>query len=236
MMMMTTSEGAEPSNPCYVNINDIRDIQLQVIENVCSTTIYSVDYPFPVVLRSYPPGAAIMVESSIADDPGNTFADNLFFTSSFVFGYLTGDNTKKENLTRALTAPFILRPVSPERVGDLNWVGAMALAPSLWPATSFPPSPTSDAELKPFGDLVMASVPVILSSSPTEEDFRKAYQQLEELVSLLNVPGQWVINTTSQLTPSFNFYFTNGYNGTNWQIEASAEVYYRPPFSNNEDM
>jgi hypothetical protein len=173
----------------------------------------------------------MLVEATVPDDPGNTWAENVFFTSSFLFGYIDGDyNADKKNLSSALTAPFVLRPVSAERGGDLTWVGAMALAPSLFPAGSSPPAPTiGNINVRPYGELVMASVPVVLPSSPTEDDFRSAYLQLEENVGLVNLPGQWAINVSSPLTPSFNFYFTEAYNGSAWLIEASAEVFYQPP-------
>ena len=233
--MAWTAAGAAtwPPSPCYTTINDVNSLLPDVskIEGVCFSTIYASPSPeLLVTFRAYPRGAAFLVEATIPDDPGNTFADNVFFTSSFVFDYLTGDNARKENLTDARTAPFVLRPVSPERGGDPTWVGAMALAPSLWPAGSSPPAPTlSNVNVRPFGEVVMASIPAVLSAAPTEDDFRSAYMQLEEAVSLVALPGQWVINTTSPLTPSFNFYFTEGYNGTSWQIEASAEVFYVPP-------
>ena len=227
---------AAPASPaCFVNINDVAAISsdAQVIESPCFATIYGPGppAPFPVTFRSYARDAALFVEASVSDDPGNTFAENIFFTSSFLFGHFDGSyNAKKKNLSSALTAPFVLRPVSAERGGDLTWVGAMALAPSLFPAGSSPPAPTmGNVVVRPFGDVVMASVPAVLPASPTEDDFRSAYLQLEELVSLVNLPGQWAINVSSPLTPSYNFFFTEAYNGTSWLVEASAEVFYQPP-------
>lgn len=220
---------------CFVTINDVTAISsfAQVIEGPCFSTIYSLGppSPFPVTFRSYPRNAAMLVEASIADDPGNTFQENVFFTSSFVFGYIGGEyNADSKNLSSARTAPFVLRPLSAERTGDLTWVGAMALAPSVFPAGSSPPAPTlSNIDVRPFGEVVMASVPAVLPAAPTEDDFRSAYQQLEEIVGLVALPGRWVINASSPLTPSFNFYFTNEYNGSAFLIEASAEVYFEPP-------
>lgn len=220
-----------PPAPCFVSVNDVNAelYEATVIERPCFATIYSTDSPFAVNIRAYPRDAAMLVEASIPDDEGNTFQDNLFFTAAFLFGYIGGDNAQNANLTDARTAPFILRPVSPER-GDQTWVGAMALAPSLWPAGSSPPAPTSDnVDVRPFGEVVIASVPVLLPAAPTEDDFRSAYNQLEELISFAPAgAGQWAINVTSPLTPSFSFYFTQNYNGTSFLIEASAEVYYIP--------
>ena len=221
--------------PCFVTINDLSliPVDARVIESPCFATIYAAGPPsfYQVVLRSYPRDAAMLVEASIPDDPGNTFAQNLFYTSSFIFGYFSGDyNSEQKNISNALTAPFILRPVSAERGGDLTWVGAMALAPSLWPAGSSPPAPSlPNINVRPFGDVVIASVPALLPAAPTEDDFRRAYLQLEELVNLLALPGTWVINVSSPLTPSYSFFFNEAYNGSSYLIEASAEVYFQPP-------
>jgi hypothetical protein len=220
--------------PCYTTINDVNYLltDAQVIETPCYATIFdNSQNPFRITFRSYPAATSLYVEASILDDPGNTYSANLFFTSSYVFGYFTGDyNQGSKNLTNALTAPLILRPVSEERVGDLKWVAAMALAPSLWPAGSSAPKPTLDnMDVKSYDDLVMASVPVLVNNAPTEDDFRSAYQQLETYIGLLALPGQWIINITSPFTPSFNYYFTDDYNGTYYLIEAAAEVYYKPP-------
>jgi hypothetical protein len=235
----TTTVAIAAPVACYVTINDINQPSSfsEVIESPCFSTIYTTVVQgtslFPFTLRSFPRNAAYLVEASIEDDPGNSFQDNLFFTSGFVFGYIAGDynsGTKGPvNLTTSRTAPLTLRPVSPERPGAPTWVAAMALAPSLWPAgSSSPPTPTlSNIDVRPFGGVVMASVPAVLSASPTEDDFQTAYKALEEAVGFAP-GGEWVINTTSPLTPSFNFYFTDSYNGTSWLIEASAEVYRVP--------
>jgi hypothetical protein len=221
-----------PPTPCLVSINDVsQSYDVSVIERPCFTTIYTSNTDLlPVTFRAYPKGAAFMVTASVGDDPGYTFEDYLDFTSGFVFGFFTGDyNAKKKNLTAALTAPLILRPVSPERNGSTTWVGAMALAPSLWPAGSVPPAPTLDnIEIQPFGEVVMASVPAVLSHAPTEDDFRAAFLELEQAVALVALPGTWTINATSPLTPSFNFYYTDAYNGSAWLIEAAAEVFFTP--------
>jgi hypothetical protein len=225
---------ASTAPPCFTTINDVAALysDAQVVECPCVATIYAASEPSPfkVSFRAYPRDAAFIVEATIPDDPGNTFEDNIFFTSGFVFGYFDGDyNADKKNLSSALTAPFVLRPVSDERGGDPTWVGAMTLAPSQFPADKSPPASTLDSiVVRPFGDLVMASVPAVLPASPTEDDFRNAYQQLEEAVGLVNLPGRWVINVSSPLTPSFNFYFTQAYNGSSWLIEAAAEVYFEP--------
>ena len=146
---------------CFVTINDVTAISsfAQVIEGPCFSTIYSLGppSPFPVTFRSYPRDAVMLVEASISDDPGNTFQENVFFTSSFVFGFIGGEyNAGGTNLSSARTAPFILRPLSAERTGDLTWVGAMALAPSVFPAGSSPPAPTlSNILVRPFGVVVI---------------------------------------------------------------------------------
>jgi hypothetical protein len=230
---LTSAAAAAPS--CFAAINAVEALpsDQQLVERPCFTPIYSTNAPFPVTLRAYPRNAALFVEASIPDDPGNSFEDNVFFTSSFVFGYFGGNNEDKKNLSAALTAPFYLRPVSPERGGDMTWVGAVALAPSVYPADSSPPAPTGGLVVRPFGDVVIASVPARLPAAPTEDNFREAYQQLEEVISFIATPGpgQWAINVSSPLTPSFDFYFKDDYNGTSsgWFIEASAEVYYEPP-------
>ena len=69
----------------------------------------------------------------------------------------------------------------------------------------------------------------MLPAAPTEDDFRRAYSTLESTVGFVALPGEWFINVSSPLTPSFSFYSTEAYNGTSWLIESSAEVYYVPP-------
>ena len=230
LLSLAAIAAASPSS-CFMAIDDVTASRAfaRVIERPCFITLFATDAPFAVSIRAYPRDAAMLVESSIQDDPGRSFSENLQDTSYFLFQYFAGDNAKKANLTSSLTAPLILRPVSPERSGDLSWVAAMALAPSRWPAGSAPPAPTSsNVAVRPFGEVVMASVPVLLPAAPVEEDFRAAYEQLESLVGFVPAgSGQWVLNNTSPLSPSFSFYFGQAYNGTAYLIEASAEVYFQ---------
>ena len=231
LLSLAAATAAASPTSCFVAINDVTAVLAfaEVIERPCFTTLYATDSPFAVSIRAYPRDAAMLVESSISDDPGRSFNENLQDTSYFLFQYFSGDNAKKANLSSALTAPLILRPVSPERSGDLSWVAAMALAPSRWPAGSTPPAPTlSNVAVRPFGEVVIASVPVLLPAAPVEEDFRVAYGLLESLVGFVPAgSGQWVLNNTSPLSPSFSYYFNEAYNGTGYLIEASAEVYFQ---------
>jgi hypothetical protein len=239
LLLLAASAAAAAAGPppkaCYVTIDDVTALtaEARLVEGPCFSPLYTAGMgsPFPITFRSYARDAALVVEATIPDDEGNTFADNVFFTSSFLFGYFGGSNADSKNLSAALTAPFTLRPVNPERPGPPTWVGSLALAPSVWPVGSSPPAPTDDnVVVRPIDEVVMASVPALLPAAPTEDDFRAAYQSLEELVSLTSLPGEWLINTTSPLTPSFNFFFTEAYNGTGrgWLIEAAAEVTYVP--------
>ena len=225
---------APPPKPCYTVIDGASSLDsIKTIETLCATTLF--DYEdkedaMRLVIREYPAAAAFIVESSVLDDPGNSFADNIFFTSSFLFDYLTGQNANKQNLTpKALTAPFTLRPPVVGRSTDEAWVGSMALAPSAWQPGSKQQPPASSipsVDVAIFGGVTMAARPLVLSAPPTEDDFRNAYRDLEFNLAFLPLPGRWVINTTSAFSPSFNFFYTQYYNGSSWQIEAAAEVFH----------
>ena len=223
---------AAAAAPCYAIIDGTVEFSNAVaVETVCYTSQF--DYRdgviLQILLRSYPPASAFVVESSTPDDPGNSFEDNLFQTSSFLFDYLTSFNSKSQNLTGARTAPFTLRPPVAGRTAQENWVGAMALAPSVWHPAGKPQPPAStipSVDVVLFGGVTMAVNPKLLTSAPTEDDFRAAYQELEISLNFLPLPGRWVINTSSPLTPSFNFLFGQDYNGSAWRIEAAAEVYH----------
>jgi hypothetical protein len=225
---------APAPQPCYTAINDAVGIDsVKTIETPCATTLFDYedkDRAVRLVIRAYPAAAAFIVESSLPDDPGNSFDDNVFFTSSFLFDYLTGQNANKQNLApKALTAPFTLRPPVAGRTADEDWVGSMALAPSVWHPGGKPQPPASTistVDVALFGGVTMAARPVLLSTPPTEDDFRNAYSELEIYLAFLPLPGRWVINTTSAFSPSFNFFYTQSYNGSTWQIEAAAEVFH----------
>ena len=226
---------AAPSSspPCYAVIDGASAIGfIQTIETTCSRNIF--DYQdlngVRLVLRSYTPTTAFVVESSVEDDPGNSFDDNIFYTSAFLFDYFTGNNANKQNLSaNALTAPFTLRPPVVGRSENEDWIGSMALAPSVWHPSGKPPPASTLATVKvvSYGNLTMAARPVVLSNAPTEDDFRNAYGELENFITFLTIPGgSYRINVSSPFSPSFNFYYTQLYNGTSWQIEAAAEVYF----------
>ena len=218
--------------PCYAAIDDpMPHLDVLLIETVCFTTIYDFQDTdaLRITLRAYPAAAAAawVVEASIDDDPGNTFADNLRLVGNYVFEFFSGGNSEILNVTSALTAPFTVRPPVD---GRNTWVGAMALAPSLWPAAGKAP-PTSiipkivDVHL--FGGVVVAALPLALPAPPTEDDYRSAYKTLELYVSNLPLPtGHWAINASSPLSPSFSFFYKQAYNGSNYQVEVSAEVYF----------
>lgn len=230
----TATAAAAPSpSPCYAVLDGAVSVDsIKAIETVCATTLF--DYRdatgMRLALRSYPASAAFVVESSSPDDPGSSFSDQIFFTSSFLFQYLTGGNVQKANLSAtALTAPFTLRPPVAGRTADEDWVGSMALAPSVWQASGKKQPPAStipDVDVALFGGVTMAVRPVVLAAPPIEDDFRHAFAELEINLAFLPLPGRWVINTTSPLTPSFNFFFTQNYNGSTWQIESAAEVFH----------
>ena len=223
---------APAPGPCYAVINDptVGVTDITTIETPCATTLldYEDTKGFRLALRSYPPAAALVVEARVDDDPGATFEDQVFFTSSFLFEYLTGGNAKQQNLTAALTAPFTLRPPVAGRTAEEDWVGTFALAPSVYhPGGSQPPASTLPAvDVAPFGGVTMAVRPVVLPRPPTENDFRSAYAELESSLAFIPLPGRWVINTSSPLSPSFSFFFTQYYNGSAYQIEAAAEVFH----------
>jgi hypothetical protein len=230
----SAAAAAAPSpSPCYAVLDGAVGLDsITAIETVCATTLF--DYRdatgMRLALRSYPAAAAFVVESSSPDDPGSSFSDQIFFTSSFLFQYLTGGNAQKANLSAtALTAPFTLRPPVAGRSVDEDWVGTMALAPSVWHASGKKQPPASTipvVDVSLFGGVTMAVRPVVLAAPPIEDDFRHAFAELELYLAFLPLPGRWVINTTSPLTPSFNFFFTQFYNGSTWMIEAAAEVFH----------
>jgi hypothetical protein len=217
--------------PCYAAIDDpLPHLDVLLIESPCFTPIY--DYQdtdaLRITLRAYPAAAAAawVVEASIDDDPGNTFADNLRLVGNYVFDYFGGGNSEILNVSNALTAPFSIRPPVE---GRSTWVGAMALAPSLWPAAKTPPSSIIPkiVDVRPIGGVVVAALPMSLPRAPTEDDFRSAYKTLELYVSVLPLPaGHWTINASSPLSPTFSFYYKQTFNGSNFQIEVSAEVYF----------
>jgi len=66
----------------------------------------------------------------------------------------------------------------------------------------------------------------VLPAAPGEGDFRAAYEALGGLLAALPVPGRWRVNASSPLTPAFSYFFTRGYNGSSFEFEASAEVYF----------
>jgi len=223
---------ATSSAPCYTAINGAVGLDsVTTIETPCATTLFDFtdNSGGRLVLRAYPPAAAYVVECRIKDDPGNSFSDNLFFTTTFIFQYLTGGNAKGANLTAtSRTAPITLRPPVAGRAADEDWVGTMALAPSVWPpAEKLPPASTNPlVDVALFGGVTMAVIPKVLTAPPTEDDYRSAYTELEFSLDSNPLPGRWVINTTSPLSPSFSFFFTEQYNGSTWQIEAAAEVFH----------
>ena len=232
----SAASAAAPSpspSPCYTVLGDAVGVDnIKTIETPCFTTVF--DYRDPtgvrLALRQYPAAAAFVVESSSTDDPGNSFEDQIFFTSSFLFQYLTGSgNANKADLTNALTAPFTLRPPVAGRSADEDWVGTLALAPSVWHASGKKQPPASilpTVDVTVFGGVTMAVRPVVLSAAPTEDDFRQAYAELEIYLAFLPLPGRWTINTTSPLSPSFNFFYKQAYNGSTWLIESAAEVFF----------
>ena len=211
---------AAAARPCYTLIDSVR-----YIETPCFTTV--IDYHESdkrVVLRAYPNAAAHVVEAAVLIDPGFPFDENVQATADYIFAYFTGINANSANLSSSLTAPFTVRPPV---VGREIWVGSMALAPSKWPPASAPPAPKADGvSISNLGGLVVASVPVTLLTAPVEADFRAAYAVLAELLASLPVPGHWHINASSPLSPSFSYYFTQRYDGSAFDIEASAEVYH----------
>jgi len=217
--------------PCYAAIDDpLPQLDVLLIETVCSTTIYDFQDTdaLRITLRAYPAAAtAWVVEASIDDDPGNTFADNLRLLGSYVFDFFGGGNSEILNVTSALTAPFTVRPPVD---GRGTWVGAMALAPSLWPAAGKAPPASiipKIVDVHLFGGVVVAALPLALPAPPTEDDFRAAYKTLELYVSNLPLPtGHWAINATSPLSPSFSFFYKQAFNGSNYQVEVSAEIYF----------
>jgi len=222
---------ANAASPCYTVLNGAVPIDsVTTIETPCATTLfdYSDKNGVRLALRAYPPAAAYVVAARVADDPGNSFSDNLFFTTSFIFQYLGGSNAKGANLTLSRTAPITLRPPVAGRTADEDWVGTMALAPSVWPpAERLPPASTlPDVDVALFGGVTMAVRPKVLTAPPVEDDFRSAFAELEISLAFVPLPGRWVINTTSPLTPSFSFFSTQYYNGSTWQIEAAAEVFH----------
>jgi hypothetical protein len=177
--------------PCYAAIDDpMPHLDVLLIETVCFTTIYDFQDTdaLRITLRAYPAAAAAaawVVEASIDDDPGNTFADNLRLVGNYVFDFFSGGNSEILNVTSALTAPFTVRPPVD---GRNSWVGAMALAPSLWPAAGKAPPASiipKIVDVHLFGGVVVAALPLALPAPPTEDDFRSAYKTLELYVSNL---------------------------------------------------
>jgi len=209
------------SRPCYALIDSAR-----YIETTCFTPLIDyLDGGKRVILRAFPQAAAQFVEAAVMIDPGNPFGEDVEATADYIFNYFTGVNAKAANLSSSLTAPFTVRPPAAGREG--LWVGSMALAPSKWPPASAPPAPRADGvSVRSFGGVVIASVPVALPAAPEEGDFRAAYVVLAELLTRLPVPGQWRINASSPLSPSFSYFFTQRYSGSSFEIEASAEVYH----------
>lgn len=212
--------GAAARPPCYTLIDNAH-----YIETPCSTTLITIrSGDKQLILRAYPQAAAHVVEAAVLIDPGFPFAENVQATADYIFPYFTGINVNGTNLSGSLTAPFTVRPPV---VGREIWVGAMALAPSKWPPASAPPAPLAeDVSVTSFGSVVIASVPVVLPAGPQEGDFRAAYADLGNLLAMLPVPGQWHVNVSSPLSPSFSYFFTQRYNGSAFEIEASAEVYF----------
>lgn len=179
-----------------------------------------------LLLRAYPQAAARLVEADVLFDPGSPFPAYVDGVADYIFAYLTGVNAAAANLTGARTAPFTVRPPVPG-VRE-NWVGAMALAPSKWPPASAPPAPVAQGvSVRSFGGVVVAAVPVTLAAPPTTDaDFLAAYRVLVAALPKLPVPGRWAVNASSPLSPSYNYYYTQRYGGTEHTIEASAEVYH----------
>lgn len=212
--------GGAAARPCYTFIDNAR-----YIETPCFTTL--IDYRSGdkrIVLRAYAQAAARVVEAAVLIDPGFPFAENVQATADYIFAYFTGINANATDLSGSLTAPFTVRPAV---MGREIWVGAMALAPSKWPAASAPPAPLAEGvSVRSFGGVVIASVPVVLPAAPQEGDFRAALEDLGNLLAALPVPGQWHVNASSPLSPSFSYFFTQRYNGSAFAIEASAEVFF----------
>lgn len=143
---------AAPASPCYAVLDGaVPSDSVRTIETPCATTLFDYADPAPrgvrLVLRAYAPAAAYVVEARVPDDPGASFDDNLFYTSSFLFDYLTSGNAKAQNLTAtAPTAPLTLRPPVAGRAAEEDWVGTLALAPSAWPPAQLHASPDTTCD------------------------------------------------------------------------------------------
>ena len=139
-------------------------------------------------------------------------------TSFYVLEYFIGPgNALNKSLLSSRTVPLTLRPPS---AANPAWRGAMALAPSLWPAGKTPPQPAYGVELLPFGGkrpVLLAVQRASTSQSPQPSDFDALCAGLRAAVAS-QLPA-YAVDEASPFTPTHARYFGFEFYGEAFEYE-----------------
>lgn len=195
LLSFAAARGRAPA-PCYASFDN-----KSLLETPCYDVLLSDGEGFEV--RNYSSGSDVtLVSYDISNSTGidPKLAD--YYGAYYVICYFMGGcNTKNESLLTSRTVPLVLRPPSATRD---NYIEHMALAPSSWPVSRKPPTPTNNVTLDVLGDVLLASLHIQASVMPQPSDYDAT---CADLVEHVQKNGNYAIDEASPFTFSHARYF-----------------------------
>ena len=203
LLALSTALPSAVAAPCYGPLNNLTQL-----ETPCYKVIHTAATPregLALELREYAGGEAMVAESKAPNATIRDYTEALIMTSFNVINYFQGPgNTPNQPLLTSRTVPLTFHPPTSSR--DF-WVGRMALAPSLWPPHSKPPTPVKgeSLELTPLGkgSFLLASIKKQFEGFPLPPDVETMCATLESNLGLLGA----TLDPDSIYSPAHAYYF-----------------------------
>jgi len=225
LLLLASAAAAAPPAPCYGRLNSTFRF-----EEACFTLLHN--GTGGLSLREYSAASARGGVTLVAYNASATitvYQEALELTTFYVIEYFVGfSNALNESLISSRTVPLLLRPPTP---AHNLWLGAMALAPSEWPAGKKPPAGRDGVELLPLSmagpkapaaPLLIAVQRAIFQQSPQPSDFDALCAKLKAGVKA-QLPG-YAVDDTSPFTFTHARYFGYEWYGPTFDSECWGGV------------